>query len=95
MWPSQLQVAEETTCLGWLLFLTDELDKAALCKEIWQMTGVQVALHFWAIDDGTLKRSKQVMSKDDKEKKTKLVVEPPVKMLHLEINQSEPYASKH
>jgi len=34
------------------------------------------------------------MSKDKKEKKTKLVVAPPVKALHLEINQSEPYASK-
>ena len=30
MWPSQLQAAEEMMCLGWLLFSTDELDKAAL-----------------------------------------------------------------
>jgi len=46
MWPAQLQDAEETTCLGWLLFSTDEMDKEALCKEIWQMTGVQVAIRF-------------------------------------------------
>ena len=44
MWTAQLQDAEETTCLGWLLFSTDELDKEALRKEIWQMTGVQVAI---------------------------------------------------
>jgi len=44
MWISQLQAAEEMMCLGWLLFSTDKMDKEALCKEIWQMTGVQVAL---------------------------------------------------
>jgi len=42
MWPSHLQDAEDTTCLGWLLFSTNEIDKEALRKEIWQMTGVQV-----------------------------------------------------
>jgi len=44
MWPAQLQDAEETTSLRWLLFSTDEMDKEALHKEIWQMTGVQVAI---------------------------------------------------
>jgi len=56
MWPSQLQEAEETTYLGWLLFSTDELDKKVLCKETWQMTGDQVALQYHAIDNGVPKR---------------------------------------
>jgi len=57
MWPAQLQDAEETTCLGWLLFSTNKTDKEALRKEIWQMTGVQVAIRFRAIDDGVPKKA--------------------------------------
>jgi len=63
MWPSQLQEAEEMTCLGWLLFSMDEMDKEALCNEIWQMTGVQVALQFQAIDDGIPKKTKHQVTR--------------------------------
>jgi len=31
----------------------DEYDKEALYQELWQFTGVMVAIRFWAIDDGT------------------------------------------
>jgi len=93
MWPSQLQDAEETVCLGWLLYSTDELDKEALRKEIWQMTGVQVALRYRAIDDGVPKRKAADANKEGKEKSVKPTAAP-VKALHLEINVSEPYASR-
>jgi len=60
MWAAQLQDAKETVCLGWLLFLTNELDKVALWTEIWQITGVQVVLRFWATDDGIPKNGRQL-----------------------------------
>jgi len=93
MWPSQLQEAEDMVCLGWLLFSTDELDKEALCKEIWQMTGVQVALHYRAIDHGIPKGRAPNTTKDHKEKAAKPMATAPVKALHLEINVLEPYAT--
>jgi len=77
MWPSQLQVAKDTACLGWLLFSTDELDKEALHKEIWQMTGVQVALCYWAIDDGVPKAHVSTATKENKDKATKPAVATP------------------
>jgi len=93
MWPSQLQVAEETTCLGWLLFSTDKLDKEALQKEIWQIMGVQVALRYWAIDNRVPKSKSAANNKESKEKVTKALATSPVKALHLEINVLEPYMS--
>jgi len=92
MWPSHLLDAEDTTCLGWLLS-TDEIDKEALRKEIWQMTGVQVALCYWAINDGIPKGQATNTTKDKKEKAAKTVAPALVKALHLEINVLEPYAS--
>jgi len=32
------------------------MDKESLRKEIWQMTGVQVALQYWEINDGVPKK---------------------------------------
>jgi len=90
MWPAQLQDAEETNCLGWLLFSTDKMDKEALHKEIWQMTGVQVAIRFRAIDDGVPKKSSAAGKKEEQEAKPKATI--PVKALHIEINWLEPYA---
>jgi len=55
MWKAQLQQAEETTGLGWLLFLADEFDKEALKVQIWETTGVHMVLHYRAIDDGIIK----------------------------------------
>jgi len=92
IWPSHLQDAEDTVCLGWLLFSTDEIDTEALHKEIWQMTGVQVALRYWAINDGVPKGRVTNATKDKKEKAPKTAAPAPVKALHLEINVSEPYA---
>jgi len=55
MWLTDLQSAEETTCAGWLLFSAGEYDREALCREIWEFTGVQVAVRFWVIEDGIKK----------------------------------------
>jgi len=52
MWLTDLQLAEDTTCAGWLLFLASDYDREALTQEICKFTGVQVAVHFRAIDDG-------------------------------------------
>jgi len=40
MWKAQLQQAEETAGLGWLLFLADKSDKEALKSQIWVTMGV-------------------------------------------------------
>jgi len=52
MWVSPLQMAEDNTCLGWLLYSADEYDREALCNDIWAFVGVKVALQFREIDDG-------------------------------------------
>jgi len=52
MWVTDLQSAEEMTCAGWLLFSVGDYDREALSKEIWDFTGVQVVVRFWAIEDG-------------------------------------------
>jgi len=44
MWQMPLQKAKETVYLGWLLYSADKYDHKALCHEIWQFTGVSVAL---------------------------------------------------
>jgi len=81
-------------CLGWLLFSTDKMDKEALHKEIWQMTGVQVALRYQVINDGVPRKRQASNTKDDKDKKPKPAAAAQVKALHLEINQLEPYTLK-
>jgi len=73
MWRMDLQDAEDTLCTGWLLFSADEYDHEALSHKIWNLTGVQVALCFQAIDNGNCK--------DRKTKST------PIKALHVEIDQ--------
>jgi len=75
MWKAPLQFAENTVCVGWLLYSADEYEREALCRDIWQLTGIQVALRFRVIDDG---------KKKDGNDKTKRV---PVKALHIEIDQ--------
>jgi len=79
MWQMDLQDAEETVCLGWLLYSADEFDRAALCREIWQFSGVSVALRFRDIDNGVAK---------DTANRTI------VKALHLDINKADPPDSK-
>jgi len=53
MWERPLQSAEESICLRWLLYSMDKYDKDALCREIWQFTGVIMSVRFRVIDDGT------------------------------------------
>jgi len=52
MWVSPLQTAEDTTCLGWLLYSADKYNREELRKAIWSFIGVNVALRFREIDDG-------------------------------------------
>jgi len=51
MWLTDLQLAEEAMCMGWLLFLDGDYDHEALMQEIWNFIGIQVAIHFCTIDD--------------------------------------------
>jgi len=44
MWLMDLQLAEETTCTGWLSFSAGDYDQEELCCEIWEFRGVQVAV---------------------------------------------------
>jgi len=59
MWLTDLQFAKETTCTGWLLFLAGDYDQEALSREIWEFTGIQVAICFRAIKDSTKKWLKE------------------------------------
>jgi len=81
MWITELQTAEDTICAGWLLFSAGDYDREALAQEIWNFTGVQVALRFRAIDDG-----KRV----DKSKKTDQKPTTPttvIKALHVDVDK--------
>jgi len=46
MWWTDLQMVEDSLCTGWLLFSAEEYDREALSREIWNLTGVLVALCF-------------------------------------------------
>jgi len=81
MWMTDLQSAEETTCAGWLLFSAGDYDQEALSQAIWEFTGVQVAIRFRAIADGTKKDYNA--KPDPKAPKPP----PPVKALHIEIDK--------
>jgi len=51
MWPRQLPLAEETICLGWLLYSAPEYNLSALSQQIKKDTGGDVALCFRTIQD--------------------------------------------
>jgi len=54
MWICQLPLAEQTTHIGWLLYLALEYNLSFLCQQIKQDTGVDVVLCFCSIlDDGS------------------------------------------
>jgi len=78
MWPMTLQNAEDTTCLGWLLYSANEFDREALCREIWQFTGVAVSIRFREIDDGNGRSENREI----------------IKALHLDINKADPLEYK-
>jgi len=44
MWKAPLQFAKNTVCVRWLLYSADKYNCKALCRDIWQLTGIQVAL---------------------------------------------------
>jgi len=44
LWPRQLPLVEQTTCVGWLLFLAPEYNLEELNRTILMATGVEVAL---------------------------------------------------
>jgi len=81
MWATDLQSTEETMCAGWLLFSAGKYNREALCWEIWNFMGVQVAVRFRAIEDGR---------KPDRSKKLDPKAPPPpppIKALHVEIDK--------
>jgi len=103
LWGCPLQTAEDTVCLGWLLYSADEYDKEALCREIWQFTGVTVALQFRAIDNGTPCIYEDKKRNNDKQKATSSsgvseskpnMADNIIKALHIKINKADPPAFK-
>jgi len=58
MWLTNLQMAKETTCTGWLLFSAGDY-REALSQEVWNFTGVPVALQFRTIEDGSKKSQRE------------------------------------
>jgi len=52
MWMRQLPVAEQTVCLGWLLFSTPEYDRRELQRIIKETSGEDVALRYHTIQMG-------------------------------------------
>jgi len=68
-------------CVGWLLFSAGDYDREALSREIWEFIGVQVAIQFRAIKDG----SKRVITKKPDPNAPK--PPPPIKALHIEIDK--------
>jgi len=51
MWPRQLPLAEQTKCIGWLLYSAPEYNLDKLRRLLKQITGVDVALRFCCIQD--------------------------------------------
>jgi len=81
MWLTDLQSAKDTMCAGWLLFSAGDYEREALVQEIWNFTGIQVAIRFRAIDNGI---------KPDKSKKNEAKAtptQPPIKALHIDIDK--------
>jgi len=81
MWITDLQVAEDTICAGWLLFSMGDYNREALTQEIWNFTSVQVALRFQAIDDR--KRVDKSKTTESKESVPKTVI----KALHIDVDK--------
>jgi len=76
MWPCHLPLAEETICLGWLLYSALEYDLPALSQQIKMDTGGDMVLHFHTILDGL-----PVHVTHNK---------PHIKAIHLEVKQGIP-----
>jgi len=81
MWLTDLQSTEEMTCTGWLLFSTSNYNREALSYEIWEFTGMQVAIRFRVIEDG--KKWDKNAKPDPNAPKSP----PPIKALHIKIDK--------
>jgi len=79
---SPLQMAEDTTCLGWLLYSADKYDCKELQKEIWAFVGVDVALRFREVDDGVPQKEGTTCT-------------PHPKALHIKIDKGDPAQCHH
>jgi len=75
MWPRQLPLVEQSKCVGWLLFSAPEYDRKELHKQLYQATGVSVALQFRSIQNSLTDRA--------------IMIAPDIKATHLEIDQSK------
>jgi len=59
MWKMDLQMAEDSMCTGWLLFLANKYNHEALSHEIGNLAGVHMALRYQAIDDRERRQNKK------------------------------------
>jgi len=59
MWLTDLQLAKESTCTGWLLFLAGDYDHEAFSQEIWDFIGVQVAIQLLKMQQNAMSRQNQ------------------------------------
>jgi len=80
LWPRQLPLAENTICIGWLLYSAPKYDLSELQRQLKQETAVEVALHFQIINDGL--PAKTTCST------------PHIKAIHMEIEQSISYPKR-
>jgi len=71
----QLQDAIDIVCIGCLLYLAEKFECEALCHEIHQITGVDVALTYQVIDGGFSDDSQHLQNCP--------------KALHLELNSKD------
>jgi len=57
LWPCQLPLIKQTTCIRWLLFSAPEYNLDELCHTILMATGVEVALQDHTICDNVLEQA--------------------------------------
>jgi len=76
MWPRQLPLVKQTKCVGWLLFSAPKYNWNELRKQLYQATGVSVALQFRSIQNSLPDRA--------------ITIAPGIKATHLEIDQYKP-----
>ncbi len=78
MWVRQLPLAEQTKCIGWLLYSAPEYNLDSLHRQIKQDTGLEVELRFCHIVDEGASRADSTI--------------PQTKAIHLEVDQGTPHS---
>jgi len=76
MWVCQLPLAEQTKCIGWLLYSVPEYNLDSLHRQIKQDTGLNVELHYHCIVDEAASWADHTI--------------PQTKAIHLEVDQGTP-----